>query len=162
MKFPLHTDPYVEALQFIKIANKMIYEFREEELKPLGISMQQLDMLRQIHTLGNESTITNIAIHLHRNASSISSMLVRLERKGLVQRFISPDDRRNIHVFLSEKGNHLYDKKIKEPALLEKVKSQLSEDEIIELHRMLKEICVLCVLKGKKAQKSKKAAGSKD
>ena len=129
-----------ETLRLLSVANRSISKVRNNELKPLGITTQQSAMLHRIKLLGDEATVTNIAQRLHRDVSSVSDMLMRLEKRGLVRRFIYPTDRRQVYVFLTEKGQRLSDRSRKEPSIITRIRSQLGEDRIRELNSILREI----------------------
>lgn len=145
MAVPIHSEIYNETLHLLSAVNRTIYRARNDELKPLGISSQQSALLHQIKSLGDESTVTNIAERLHRDISSVSDMLVRLEERGLVRRFTSPTDRRQVYIFLTNKGQELRDKSPKETGLVRRVRAQMSEDKIRELNGSLKELYHICL-----------------
>lgn len=102
-------------------------------------------MLHQIKALGDQATVTNVAQRLHRDVSSISDMLARLEKRGLVRRFIYPTDRRQVYVFLTEKGQELRDQSQKENSVIKRARSQFDENEIKELNRILKALYRVCM-----------------
>jgi DNA-binding MarR family transcriptional regulator len=130
-----------ETLRLLSVANRTISKVRNNELKSLGITTQQSAMLHRIKLLGDEATVSNIAQRLHRDMSSASDMLMRLEKRGLVRRFIYPTDRRQVYVFLTERGQCcLSDISRKEPSIITRVRSQLGEDRIRELNSILREL----------------------
>lgn len=152
----LHREIYNETLHILSAVNRTIYKARNEELKPLGISSQQSALLHQIKSLGDKSTVTNISKRLHRDISSVSDMLVRLEERGLVRRFISPMDRRQVYIFLTNKGQELRDESPKETNLIRRVRSQMSEEKIRDLNSSLKELYRICLQEDEKVTPSKK------
>lgn len=145
MTISRHREIYNETLHLLSAINRSIYKARNDELKPLGISSQQSALLHQIKSLGDESTVTNIAERLHRDISSVSDMLVRLEERGLVRRFISPTDRRQVYIFLTNKGQEMRDKSPKDTGLVRRVRTQMSETKIRDLNSSLKELYRICL-----------------
>lgn len=143
---PIPRDVFNESLHLLSAVNRSIYEVRNDELRPLGITSQQSAMLHQIKALGDEATVTNVAQRLHRDVSSVSDMLARLEKRGLVRRFIYPTDRRLVYVFLTEKGQELRDKSQKENSIIKRARLQLGDSEILELNRILRELYRICLL----------------
>lgn len=129
-----------ETLRLLSVVNRIVSDVRNSELKPLGITTQQSAMLHRIKSLGDEASVTNIAQRLHRDVSSVSNMLMRLEKRGLVRRFIYPSDRRQVYVFLTEKGQTLSDKSRREPSIITHIRSQLGDDRIRELNSSLREL----------------------
>ncbi|RJQ37252.1 MAG: MarR family transcriptional regulator [Dehalococcoidia bacterium] len=142
---PIPRDVFNESLHLLSAVNRSLYEARNDELRPLGITSQQSAMLHQIKSLGDEATVTNVAQRLHRDVSSVSDMLARLEKRGLVRRFIDPGDRRQVYVFLTEKGQEVRDQSQKENSIIKRARSQLGDGEIEELNRILKELYRICL-----------------
>ncbi len=74
-------------------------------------------------------------------ASTLTGILDRLERKGLIKRQINMNDRRSIIVSLTEKGKGLKDELWK---IYEKVngelRSALSQKEIEDLYRIMEKL----------------------
>ena len=140
MVTPTNREIFNETLRLLSVANRSTSKVRNNELKPLGITTQQSAMLHRIKLLGDEATVTNIAQRLHRDVSSVSDMLMRLEKRGLVRRFIYPTDRRQVYVFLTEKGQRLSDRSRKEPSIITRIRSQLGEDRIRELNSILRDL----------------------
>jgi len=141
----IERDVFNESMHLLSAVNRSLYEARNDELRPLGITSQQSAMLHQIKALGDEATVTNVAQRLHRDVSSISDMLARLEKRGLVRRFISPTDRRQVYVFLTEKGQELRRKSREENSVIKRARTQLGEKEVGELNRILKQLYRICL-----------------
>lgn len=137
---PTLREVFNETLRLLSAVNRAISEVRNDELRPLDVTSQQSAMLHQIKSLGDEATVTNIAMRLRRDISSVSDMLARLEKRGLVRRFIYPTDRRQVYVFLTEKGQDLRDKSQKESGIINRMRSKMREAEIYELNRILREL----------------------
>jgi len=148
-------DAFNESLHLISAVNRSLYEARNDELRPLGITSQQSAMLHQIKSLGDQATVTNVAGRLHRDVSSISDMLARLEKRGLVRRFIYRTDSRQVYVILTEKGQVLRDRSQTENRVIKRARSQLGDNEIQELNRILKELHRVCLQEYDKASPGK-------
>lgn len=74
--------------------------------KEHGISLPQLMCLRFLHSCENyRSTPTEIKNELNLNASTVSGILSRLERKGFVARLPKVEDRRVSHIVLTSSGD---------------------------------------------------------
>lgn len=133
-------EAFNETLRLLNVVNRTISEARNNELKPLGITTQQSAMLHRVKSLGDNATVTNIAQRLSRDVSSVSDMLVRLEKRGLVRRFIYPNDRRQVYVFLTEKGQKLREGTRLERGIISHIGSRLGERRIRELNTLLAEL----------------------
>ncbi len=57
---------------------------------------------------GRADTLSGLSRLMENDRGAMSRMLDRLERKGLVQRSIHPDDARAVHVALTGPGRRLY------------------------------------------------------
>lgn len=60
-------------------------------------------VLRRLRRIGT-STPSQLAAAMHSSSGRISAVLGSLQKKGLITREIDPDDRRNIHVLLTQEG----------------------------------------------------------
>lgn len=91
-------------------AQRLTVAAAEKELKPLGITLVQSGVLYVLHTMKKEgisSTPAEIARWLSRRPITVSALLNRMEKQGLVtqKRDISP---KRIQVEMTEKGNQIY------------------------------------------------------
>ena len=76
--------------------------------KELGISIPQLLVLRFLSSRpGYRALAKDVKAHLKLNASTVTGILDRLERKGLVARLPHPEDRRAVNVTLTAMGAEL-------------------------------------------------------
>ena len=105
---PKIEESFSDTLHLISALNQTLVSVRETELKPLGITAQQSAILHRVYNLGDNATVSNIAKGVQRDLSSVLTMLSRLESRGLVKRFINPNDRRQVYAFLTEKGRKIH------------------------------------------------------
>jgi DNA-binding MarR family transcriptional regulator len=110
-------------------------------LKTYNISSQQFNVLRIIKGQHPRPvSIGGITSRMIDKMSNTSRLISRLEKKDLVQRVNNPFDGRQINVFLTLRGTRIL-KKLN--ALVDSVvndHSHLSEEELIELNRLLDKI----------------------
>lgn len=94
----------------------------------------QLATLRAAERLG-AITISALARAVHLSQPTVSGILNRLERRGLVERKRSDDDRRSVVIEVTEEGRRLLDEA---PSLLqERFRAELARLEDWERHWML-------------------------
>lgn len=91
-------------------AQRLTVAAAEKELKPLGITLVQSGVLYVLNTMKKEgisSTPAEIARWLSRRPITVSALLNRMEKQGLViqRRDISP---KRIQVEMTEKGEQIY------------------------------------------------------
>jgi DNA-binding MarR family transcriptional regulator len=70
-----------------------------------GLSIIQLRLLGVLR--GREPGMLELARHLGLDKSSMTGLVDRAERRGLVRRTVSPRDRRGVQVSLTEQGREL-------------------------------------------------------
>ena len=70
----------------------------------LGITTQQFGVLAAIKSILPPATPTAIAEWLDRNTNSVTLILDRMEKDGLVSRIRDLDDRRSLRLEIKEKG----------------------------------------------------------
>jgi len=87
-------------------AGKMLAEGFEKKLKKVGVSRVQWTVL---YYLGKPecNSQKELVTRLKTKGSSTTRLLDRMERDGWVERRLNPDDRREMLLVLTEKGNEL-------------------------------------------------------
>jgi DNA-binding MarR family transcriptional regulator len=77
----------------------------DRHLLPLGITAAQLKVLRIVGR--GDDTAVALCRHLSIHSASMTRMLDRLERKGLIVRSQDDQDRRQVRLVLTDKGETL-------------------------------------------------------
>ncbi len=94
------------ATQLAELTFKLLQSCHEKEerlARQYGLTQAEFRCLRQLHENENINN-KEIAERMHLSASRLTRIVDGLVVKGYVQREIEPNDRRNMRVFLSEKG----------------------------------------------------------
>jgi len=89
-----------------------------------GLTIPQIVILNSVRELG-EVTTRAISLRVSLSQGTVTSVLDRLEEKGLVERYRSVRDRRVVHTRLTRKGRTALDKA---PALLQETFLDRFED----------------------------------
>lgn len=84
-------------------AQNVVFNYFKGKLAPLDVTPIQYALLKCLWT-EDLQTPSQLAQTLHLDASSITGILDRLEKKGLVERVYSRQDRRSVQVHLLENG----------------------------------------------------------
>jgi DNA-binding MarR family transcriptional regulator len=106
---------------------------RAKELQKLGLSSVEnrvlviTPIIKQ--TSGGKATASDLSRWIFRKPSSISTLLKRMEKKGLIQRTTAPHDNKSILINLTEKGEKLREQVYKKGCFIDTVLSSLSEEE---------------------------------
>lgn len=84
-----------------------ILRYENKEFAKIGISTQQYAVLMAIMQTDGPVTPSQIAKLVDRNANSITLILDRMEKSGLINRVRNVDDRRSLHVSMTDKGKQI-------------------------------------------------------
>ena len=120
-------------------ARDTIFKVRERELKKYAISTTKAAVLFNIEAIGYKSTPSEIARHLLRESHSVSSILDRMEKQGLVKKVKDLDRKNMVRVYMTDKGQKVYDKAAKRESICEII-SCLSDEERRQLISSLKKL----------------------
>jgi DNA-binding MarR family transcriptional regulator len=85
----------------------MIFRNREIELSELGLTPEQAFVLDIIHASGGTTSISHIVEMSQRKHNSISSLVDRMAKQGLLKKYRSRRDRRAFRILSTEKGETL-------------------------------------------------------
>lgn len=90
----------------LKATMKKVEKHIAQELEKFGVSMAQSFVLFSL--LENDgATLSEIGALAHIENSSLTTMVDKLEKEGLVERSLFPQDRRVIRLFLTDAGRKL-------------------------------------------------------
>jgi DNA-binding MarR family transcriptional regulator len=103
---------------------------REQEISQLGISMMQAAVMWVIRTAEPPVTPTKIARWLFRRPNTVSALLDRMEKRGLVRRVNTPHGRSMKELQLTDKGEELRRKSIEHMRVVDNIMSSLSDEEV--------------------------------
>lgn len=132
-----------EARRFEEILRKLASAAHAEgrkELEELDLTPPQLDVLARLYSYG-ETTQTALAQELYLAKSTVSGILDRLERRGLVRRDRKEKDRRTAIVTLTPRGEVVLRRIIeRRAAFLHEFIDPLPTDEVWKLLEILEKI----------------------
>lgn len=99
-----NTPSDIEVLGRLSFVTAARLEARAAEA---GLSVQQIRLLGILRD--REPTINDLSIHLGQDKSSVSGLVIRAERQGLVERVPDDVDRRAVRVVLQPAGRAMID-----------------------------------------------------
>lgn len=132
-------DPDLELWNFLENTRHAIFKARTKELHQHNISPMQAFVFFVIHALealGKEATPAEISRWLFREPSSVSDLLGRMEKEGLVSKVRGLDKKNMVGIELTEKGRQAYCQADKLQSI-HKIMSSLSEEERQQLRASL-------------------------
>ncbi len=118
---------------------EIMYKARTKELFQYRVTPQESQVLWVIKGLGHAPTPTEISRWLLREPHAISTILKRMEKKGLVRRECDPHKKNVLRVFITKKGLELYPK-LATREVVHQVMSVVTEKERQQIRPILKKI----------------------
>lgn len=127
------------------------YVDRFKDLLPPG-TWQQLstdltknDVLALIHlNRAGESRMSDLAAYLDAPLNTATGVVARLQRRGLVERHNSPDDKRTVLIHLTDDGRRQVARGVRDTtALIGRLFDELTEDEVAVILKVLDRIPIL-------------------
>ena len=114
-----------------------IYRARELELSQYGITNEQARLLFAVNMLKEKAIPTEIAKHAFRETHTISSLVDRMAKKGLVKRVKDPNSKRIVRIVLTDEGQEVLHQAMRRESL-HKIISGLSETQHEQFKSCLK------------------------
>lgn len=132
------TNIKVKALLNITYTANWINSHQNTFFKPFGISPQQYNILRILKGANTAIKVQTIKERMLERAPNATRLMDKLCDKDLIQRLACPDDRRVVHIEITEMGLSLLDDISKDfkDDLLEK----LTDKEAEQLSHLLDKI----------------------
>ena len=134
---PKDNDYYIWIL--LNQARDSILRFRENELRPYGISAMEAGALIIIQTIGNKTTPAEISRWIFREHHTVTALLGRMEKKGLITKTKDSGRKNMWRVSLTKKGRSAYRQALKNEAIRVSL-SSLSENEHQQLELYLRKV----------------------
>jgi DNA-binding MarR family transcriptional regulator len=116
-----------------------ISKARRRELYRYNIRARRAGVLFVIQAIGDHATPVEIARRLFREPHSVSELLSRMVKEGLVRKVKDLDRKNAVRVVLTEKGRETYYQSTKRESI-HKIMSSLSEEERQQLWALLEKL----------------------
>ncbi|WP_456440888.1 MarR family winged helix-turn-helix transcriptional regulator [Psychroserpens sp.] len=128
----------IKALLNIIYTANWISSHQNAFFKPFGISPQQFNILRILRGAGEAIKVQTIKERMLERSPNATRLMDKLCDKQLIKRLPCPEDRRVVHIQITNKGLDLIDKISKE--FNEDLLENLTEKEASQLSDMLDKI----------------------
>jgi DNA-binding MarR family transcriptional regulator len=128
MNSMLSTDRDYNLWVLLRQTRDAMVKARERELEKVGISSIQAAVLFTIQSIGTEATPAEISRRLVREPHSVSGLLNRMEKQGIIRRAKDLPKRNMVRVVVTDKGREAYEQSTKRLSMHE-IMAALSEDE---------------------------------
>jgi DNA-binding MarR family transcriptional regulator len=139
MKTSVTTDRDYELWVLLHQASDAVGRARDDELRPAGISMIQAGVLFIVKTAKAPVTPAEISRWLFREPHTVSGLLNRMQKQGLITKTKDLERKNLIRVTLTEKGEKAY-KKSRQMKVVPKILSRLSQNERDNLRAYLEKL----------------------
>ena len=133
------TDDDFSLWMFLEQARDAILRARQKELRKAGISVSAANVLDSIQAIGRAAIPAEISRRILRKSHSISGLLNRMEKGGLIRRVKNLDRKNLVRVVITEKGQQAYEQSIKGETI-HQVMSSLSKEERQQLSSCLQKL----------------------
>ena len=120
-------------------ARYAVFRAREKELLRYGVSPEQMGLLFVVQALGNRATPATIARHILRQPHTVSALVDRMARRGLVKKVKDLDRKNLVRVVMTEKGQKAYEFSTKRGPI-HRIMNTLTTEEKLELKAYLKKL----------------------
>ena len=104
MKDVKTTDKDNNLWIMLEHAHSAVVAAREKELSEHGVSMMKAEVLSVVDRIGDEATPAEISRWILRRSHSVSGLLDRMEKDGLIKRTKDLDRKNLVRVTITEKG----------------------------------------------------------
>jgi len=131
-------DPDINLYILLDQADSIVTNAVELELKHLRITQPQARILTMLSRESRPVTIDELSNWTLKEFNSVSTLINRMEKKGLIKKAKKPDDLKT-YITLTEKGSELYHKKVTERSI-HLIFGKLSAEEKNQLESILKKV----------------------
>ncbi len=132
-------DPNFETWVLLAQTRRAMFRARSKKLLKFGISPRQSALMFMIIDLGEKATPSELARSLFREPHSISELVDRMEKNGLVRRVSDLDKKNLVRVELTDKGRDIYERSLTEEPV-HKIMASLSNEEHEQLRALLRKL----------------------
>ncbi|MFO8011130.1 MAG: MarR family transcriptional regulator [Dehalococcoidia bacterium] len=123
-------DPAYELWVLIHQVDRAIYKARDVEIRSLGISPLQSGILFLLKFADRPVPLNEIATWLVREPHTISELITRMEKQGLVKRVKQRGNNQTLGATLTSKGKEIYLAQVERRNVIESILSILSSEEV--------------------------------
>jgi len=136
MKGVSSTDKYYELWVLLADTKEAILKSRQRELIRHNITATQAAILFIIQTIGDQATPSEISRQIFRKPSTITEILNRMEKQGLVKKVKDLNRKNLVRVVLTDKGREAYHLSSQRKSI-RKIMSSLSPEDRKQLRSLL-------------------------
>ena len=142
-------DPRMQTWMMLHQTANSIAKCEEKNFSPLGVTTQQHAILMAIKLSATPPSLIQIADWVDRHANSITLIVDRMEKSGLVKRTRNTRDRRSYNLIMTPKGEKYLQTGVEAGfPLIQEILSCLSDEELPRLFDLLDKIRTRAIEQG--------------
>ncbi|MCX8125933.1 MAG: MarR family winged helix-turn-helix transcriptional regulator [Dehalococcoidia bacterium] len=96
-----------ELWSILRNVGHVMKRVRDRELSRYGVTTRQAGILHHVHALGEKATPTAIARATYREPTTVSAILSRMEKQGLIKKVKSGHRKNRVRIVLTDKGERI-------------------------------------------------------
>jgi len=139
MKRRPFSDQNLDLPRLISVTRDAVRKAGQKELDRYKVNARRAALLLAVQSLGDNATPVAIGQQLLRERHSVSELLSKMEKAGLITEIRDLDRRNRVRVVLTPKGSEVCRKSIVRESI-HKIISSLSRDEINQLRLLLQRL----------------------
>ena len=121
--------------------HNLVTKCEEQAYSPGGLTPQQMGVLMAIKNIKPPATPTEVARWLDRSTNSITMIVDRMEKDGLVKRRRDVQDRRSLRLVMTKKGEEAFEQALGPGwGLIKYVLSGFTSEEMQTLTKLLEKL----------------------
>jgi len=132
---------FMRAWLLLHQTYNLVLKCEDQVFTKFGLNTEQHAVLMAIKYIDDPVTPTDVAQWLDRNTNSVSLIVERMVKAGLVRRIRDLRDRRSVRLVITSNGKDILDKAtVAGWELTQEILSRLSEEEMRTLIRLLEAV----------------------
>jgi len=137
----LFDEPRLKAWLLCHQTYNLVLKCEDAVFAKVGLTTQQHAVLMAIKYIQNPVTPSDVAHWLDRNTNSISLIVDRMEKQGLVKRVRDLRDRRSLRLVMTRKGKESFDQATMIGwVLIQEILSGLTAEDLVTLSDLMERI----------------------
>ena len=130
-----------DAWLLLHLTSNLVLRCESRVFAQVGLTPQKHAVLMAVKHIEDPVTLTEVAEWLDRSTNGVSLLVDRMVKDGLVERARDLQDRRSVRLTITDKGERLLNPATQSAwALIKRVLSPLSQDELVLLGSMLQRV----------------------
>jgi DNA-binding MarR family transcriptional regulator len=131
-------DPKIAAYGLLDSTRDLIFKSVEMELAQYQMSAPQVKVLDTLARSDGELTLRQLSESTVKELNSVSALVTRMVKKGLVKKIKKPDDGK-IYIVITEAGKDVFENTVTEKSI-HLIFETLSDSDVIQLRTLLSKL----------------------